>query len=90
MEAAERPRLLLIPYIYKQDRHKEKNCREIWTHGLKERVRRRNKIKEKEEEKMMENSPKNAHLKGDLTFYNLSLGFRDFQRRRKQTNVASW
>lgn len=78
MEAAERPCLLLIPYIYKQDRHKEKNCREIWTHGLKERVRRRNKIKEKEEEKMMENSPKNAHLKGDLTLYNLSLGFRDF------------
>lgn len=37
LEAAERPRLLLIPYIYKQDRHKEKNCREIWTHGLRER-----------------------------------------------------
>lgn len=27
MEATERPRLLLIPYIYKQDRHKEKNCK---------------------------------------------------------------
>ena len=37
LEAAERPRLLLIPYIYKQDRHKEKNCREIWAHKLKER-----------------------------------------------------
>lgn len=37
LEAAERPRLLLIPYIYKQDRHKEKNCREIWVHKLKER-----------------------------------------------------
>lgn len=46
MEAAERPRLLLIPYIYKQDRHKEKNCREIWTQGLKERVKRWKEIKE--------------------------------------------
>lgn len=51
LEAAERPRLLLIPYIYKQDRHKEKNCREIWTHGLKERVKRWKEIKENEEEK---------------------------------------
>lgn len=37
LEAAERARFILIPYIYKQDRHKEKNCREIWTHRLKER-----------------------------------------------------
>lgn len=36
LEAAERTRLLLIPYIYKQDRHKEKNCREIWTQTKKE------------------------------------------------------
>lgn len=50
MEAAERPRLLLIPYIYKQDRHKEKNCREIWTQGLKERVKRWKEIKKSEEE----------------------------------------
>lgn len=43
LEAAERARLLLIPYIYKQDRHKEKNCREIWTRRLKEREKRMEK-----------------------------------------------
>ena len=47
LEAAERARLLLIPYIYKQDRHKEKNCREIWTQTERERVKRRIKEKRK-------------------------------------------
>lgn len=45
LEAAERPRLLLVPYIYKQDRHKEKNCREIWRHELKERKKWRRQKK---------------------------------------------
>lgn len=48
LEATERARLLLIPYIYKQDRHKEKNCREIWTHRLKEIEWRGRKDKWKE------------------------------------------
>lgn len=64
MEAAERPCLLLIPYIYKQDRHKEKNCREIWTQGLKERVRREKREKEgRNKTKKTENTAKNAHEK---------------------------
>lgn len=69
LEAAERARLLLIPYIYKQDRHKEKNCREIWTQTERERVKRKKNIKEKKEEnlKKMKKTPKNVHFKCDLT-----------------------
>lgn len=63
LEAAERARLLLIPYIYKQDRHKEKNCREIWTHGLKEEEEdKENKNKKKKKRMRNKKSPKNVHL----------------------------
>lgn len=58
LEAAERPRLLLIPYINKQDRHKEKNCREIWTQTGRVTVRGKEK-----EKKTMEAKQKMAILR---------------------------
>lgn len=68
LEAAQRARLLLIPYIYKQDRHKEKNCREIWTHGLKresgEEEKHNGKQRRKREQKWRTH-PKNVHSKSD-------------------------